>query len=86
MNDIAPWKRFETVTALESEADALPHVGAAALAPGLLAPVSASVDGSSGAALDPVRPASVPGPLGGTISLETLPPPDTRRWVVRRKA
>ncbi|MCG2841896.1 DUF1153 domain-containing protein [Sandaracinobacter sp. RS1-74] len=26
------------------------------------------------------------GPLGRPITLETLPPADTRRWVVRRKA
>jgi hypothetical protein len=32
------------------------------------------------------RPAQVIGPLGEALTLETLPPPDTRRWVVRRKA
>ena len=32
------------------------------------------------------RPASVIGPLGELLSLETLPPPGTSRWVVRRKA
>lgn len=32
------------------------------------------------------RPIEVPGPLGKPITLETLPPADTRRWVVRRKA
>lgn len=32
------------------------------------------------------RPAQVPGPLGKPLTLESLPPPDTRRWVVRRKA
>ena len=26
------------------------------------------------------------GPLGETLTRENLPPPDTRRWVVRRKA
>lgn len=31
-------------------------------------------------------PMSVPGPLGRPLTLDTLPPPDTRRWVVRRKA
>ncbi len=41
---------------------------------------------SSGARADSVRPLEVPGPLGTPITLETLPPPDTRRWVVRRKA
>ncbi len=40
----------------------------------------------SGARADDQRPLEVPGPMGGMISLETLPPPDTRRWVVRRKA
>ena len=37
-------------------------------------------------AVDTRRPLSVPGPLGQPISLETLPPANTRRWVVRRKA
>ncbi|MBC7158692.1 MAG: DUF1153 domain-containing protein [Porphyrobacter sp.] len=33
------------------------------------------------------RPATqVIGPLGETLTREDLPPPDTRRWVVRRKA
>lgn len=32
------------------------------------------------------RPLAVPGPLGIPLTLETLPSPDTRRWVVRRKA
>ena len=32
------------------------------------------------------RPAAVIGPLGEPLSLENLPPPDTQRWVVRRKA
>lgn len=33
-----------------------------------------------------IRPAAVIGPLGEPLTLETLPPPETRRWVVRRKA
>ncbi len=41
---------------------------------------------ASGAKADDVRVLSVPGPLGQPITLETLPPADTRRWVVRRKA
>jgi hypothetical protein len=41
---------------------------------------------TSGARADSVRPVSVPGPLGKPVTLESLPPPDTRRWVVRRKA
>ncbi len=32
------------------------------------------------------RPASVIGPLGEPLTLDTLPPPGTTRWVVRRKA
>jgi hypothetical protein len=32
------------------------------------------------------RPASVIGPLGEPLTLDSLPPPDTTRWVVRRKA
>lgn len=32
------------------------------------------------------RPAQVIGPLGEPLTLETLPPPSTSRWVVRRKA
>lgn len=33
-----------------------------------------------------IRPAQVIGPLGEPLTLETLPPPGTTRWVVRRKA
>ena len=32
------------------------------------------------------RPAQVIGPLGEPLTLAMLPPPQTRRWVVRRKA
>ena len=32
------------------------------------------------------RPAQVIGPLGEPLTLDSLPPPETRRWVVRRKA
>ena len=32
------------------------------------------------------RPAKVIGPLGEPLTLETLPGPDTTRWVIRRKA
>ncbi len=32
------------------------------------------------------RPKSVVGPNGTVLTIETLPPPDTRRWVARRKA
>jgi hypothetical protein len=41
---------------------------------------------AAGARADDNRPVEVTGPLGRTITLDTLPPPDTRRWVVRRKA
>lgn len=33
-----------------------------------------------------IRPAQVIGPLGEPLTLADLPPPHTRRWVVRRKA
>ncbi|MGF7150755.1 transposase [Sphingomonas zeicaulis] len=33
-----------------------------------------------------VRPAQIVGPLGEPLTLESLPPPGTKRWVVRRKA
>jgi len=33
-----------------------------------------------------IRPAQVIGPLGEPLTLEDLPSPDTKRWVVRRKA
>lgn len=33
-----------------------------------------------------IRPALVIGPLGEPLTLETLPPVGTTRWVVRRKA
>src|SRR3546814_16844530 len=33
-----------------------------------------------------IRPAQVVGPLGEPLTLESLPPVDTTRWVVRRKA
>jgi len=40
----------------------------------------------SGAFSDCDRPVEVEGPMGVPVTLDTLPPPDTRRWVVRRKA
>ena len=33
-----------------------------------------------------IRPAQVIGPLGEPLTLESLPPPSTTRWVPRRKA
>ncbi|KQM14616.1 hypothetical protein ASE73_10720 [Sphingomonas sp. Leaf24] len=33
-----------------------------------------------------IRPAKVIGPLGEPLTLDTLPPAETTRWVVRRKA
>lgn len=41
---------------------------------------------NSGAKADESRLAEVPGPLGRPLTLESLPSPDTRRWVIRRKA
>ncbi|WP_295634535.1 DUF1153 domain-containing protein [Novosphingobium sp.] len=32
------------------------------------------------------KPAQVIGPLGEPLTIESLPPPQTTRWVVRRKA
>ena len=32
------------------------------------------------------KPAQVIGPLGEPLTLDSLPPPQTTRWVVRRKA
>jgi hypothetical protein len=33
-----------------------------------------------------IRPAQVIGPLGESLSIDSLPPASTTRWVVRRKA
>ncbi|WP_174278695.1 CtrA inhibitor SciP [Sphingomonas bacterium] len=33
-----------------------------------------------------IRPAKVIGPLGEALTIDSLPPPETTRWVVRRKA
>jgi hypothetical protein len=33
-----------------------------------------------------IRPEKVIGPLGESLTLDSLPPPSTTRWVVRRKA
>ncbi len=33
-----------------------------------------------------IRPSKVIGPLGEPLTIDTLPPPTTTRWVVRRKA
>ena len=33
-----------------------------------------------------LRPESVIGPLGQPLTLETLPPPSTKRWIAHRKA
>ena len=33
-----------------------------------------------------IRPAQVIGPLGEPLTIDSLPPPGTSRWVVRRKA
>ncbi len=34
----------------------------------------------------PSRPNGVTGPTGKALTVESLPPPDTKRWVIRRKA
>ncbi len=34
----------------------------------------------------PAKPVSVIGPEGQRITRDTLPPPNTKRWVIRRKA
>ncbi len=34
----------------------------------------------------PSRPNGVTGPTGKPLTVESLPPPDTKRWVIRRKA
>jgi Protein of unknown function (DUF1153) len=34
----------------------------------------------------PGRPTSIIGPAGRPLSLDDLPPPGTKRWVIRRKA
>ncbi len=34
----------------------------------------------------PGRPNNVIGPAGKPLSVDDLPPPDTERWVIRRKA
>lgn len=47
---------------------------------------STSPFATNGAFGDFERPGQVEGPMGIPVTLETLPPPDTRRWVVRRKA
>lgn len=36
--------------------------------------------------IDTARPTSVVGPLGEELRKSDLPPPETSRWVVRRKA
>ena len=33
-----------------------------------------------------IKPVQVVGPLGEPLTIADLPPPNTRRWVVRRKA
>lgn len=34
----------------------------------------------------PSRPNGMIGPTGKSLTVESLPPPDTKRWVIRRKA
>ena len=43
--------------------------------------------GRSGSAIEEkARPTHVVGPDGFPMSIDDLPPPDTKRWVIRRKA
>ena len=44
------------------------------------------VAGSDGAQGELTRPTVIIGPSGGPMTLDDLPPPDTKRWVSRRKA
>jgi hypothetical protein len=37
-------------------------------------------------AIQEIRPTQVIGPLGAPLTRATLPPPQTSRWVIRRKA
>ena len=34
----------------------------------------------------PFRPSETGGPIGQLMTLDDLPPPNTKRWVIRRKA
>ena len=34
----------------------------------------------------PFRPSEMGGPIGQLMTLDDLPPPNTKRWVIRRKA
>jgi hypothetical protein len=34
----------------------------------------------------PFRPSDAGGPIGQLMTLDDLPPPNTKRWVIRRKA
>ena len=34
----------------------------------------------------PFRPSETSGPIGQLMTLDDLPPPNTKRWVIRRKA
>jgi hypothetical protein len=34
----------------------------------------------------PGRPENIIGPAGKPLTIDDLPPPDTKRWVIRRKA
>lgn len=71
----------------ESRAPQLSGVGPAGQnADSIHIPGRERAEPGSGAAAEHARPLSVPGPLGQPITLDSLPPADTRRWVVRRKA
>lgn len=35
---------------------------------------------------NPTKPTTILGPVGRPMTMDDLPPPDTKRWVIRRKA
>lgn len=47
---------------------------------------SQSLSRTPSASSERTRPTYVIGPDGAPMSLDDLPPPDTKRWVIRRKA
>ena len=62
-----------------------PSVTSEALALRVLNEISASNESSSHSE-PPAAPTRAIGPTGELLTLETLPAPNTKRWVIRRKA
>ncbi len=62
-----------------------PSITSGALVPRVLNEISASNKLSSDSEL-PAAPIRAIGPTGEPLTLETLPAPNTKRWVIRRKA